>query len=198
MAGKALNPELLELRGSYVRHPERRPTKDQAAPVVRLAEERIEVAEPAPDTVTHPRGVALWEELVKRMAAQSTMTRDALRVLERYVILNCSMWRQAEARRPIRAAVTREISALELQLGLAKPQPGTPTPKAAAAKAAQANPNNPFNRFEEELPFPAIGSDAWHAWQRECRQAAADALQLFEQLRRRRRKTKPRKASAHD
>jgi hypothetical protein len=117
---KRLPPHILEQRGSYVKHPERRPKPDAAplpTPVTRLTEERPEVVQPAPATPQDARAVRLWEELSTRLIARRALTQDGLRSLERLCLLTTAMWRAAEDGRLPTAALSREIGNLERQLG---------------------------------------------------------------------------------
>jgi hypothetical protein len=177
MPRKPLPPSVLELRGAYIRHPERRPPEPaECLPVTLLAEARISVVEPCPPSVRDPRGLKLWEETCQRMVELGTLHRDLLRPLERYVLLNVAMWAAAEAERPLRAALFRELSSLEAKLL------GPPPATSGTSKPRALRPGNRFAQFRND-PDEALRKSDPKAWTEKCRRAASEALKLADRLR---------------
>jgi hypothetical protein len=180
MARKPTPTNVLELRGAYLRHPERRPrsplgNEPAMTLVSRLVEARLDVPQICPASVRDVRGQQLWEAVCKRMLEANILTRESLVLLERYVLVSVGMWMAADAGKPVRAAVSRELGALEAKLFGAAPLPG-------------ARPGTPENRFSAIAR--AFDSDRVFcetdpkAWQARCRREAAEALALASRLRR--------------
>lgn len=170
---------MLELRGSYAKHPERRPPSDDApAEVTRLEERRTTIAEPCPPSVRDPRGVRLWDQTLNRMMELGTLSRETIPALERYVLFTVQMWKAIEAEKPIRAALSRELSALEARL--LEP----PARKRAAVQTVRVGTANRFARFRAETDADeALRRTDPKAWAEKCRRAAADSLKLAARLR---------------
>jgi hypothetical protein len=132
--------------------------------VAALADERITVAEPAPAVITDPRGVALWNELVQQLMQRNILTRNLLRPLLRYVALNIGMWRALEEGR-VPAALSREMSSLEHQLGLASEAPSSPPARMRDSRWARI-------KREGEAEDTFVRTDP-EGWAERCRRDAA-------------------------
>jgi hypothetical protein len=194
MPRKPLPPNVAELRGSYLRHPERRPRpdSDEQLPMTRLAEARITIAEPCPASVRDPRGIKLWEDTCARMLELGTLRRETIPTLERFVLFTVQMWAAIDAGKPIRAALNRELSALEERLL------GAASRRNDAAAPARNDPDNYFAQFDDD-PDEALRKADPKAWAQQCRRAAGEALKLAARLRfrpeERRRLLKPRNSA---
>jgi hypothetical protein len=183
MGRRPLPPGVLELRGAFLRHPERRPPIEpsETSEVATLAEQRLTVAEPCPPSIQDARGVRLWEQLVATLLERQLLSRDLLRPLERYVLLNFSLWRAAELGKTVTAALSAQLTALEIRLGLAKESSTKPSAARPALAVGVANKWAELKRWGEELD--AEWARDSKAWQARCRREAGEALALARRLR---------------
>jgi hypothetical protein len=195
MGRRPLPPGVLELRGAFLRHPERRPPIEPAesSEVATLANQRLTIPEPAPVSIQDPRAARMWEQLVTALVERQLLTRDLLRPLERYVLLTAALWHAAEAgEKPPTAALSRELGSLEARLGLA----AAATTGAARAPGAPPGPAAQASRFAVLKREAALDDAAWAgdpaAARERCR---VETKKLLERMRRRR---KPQHAPPDD
>lgn len=115
------------------------------------------------------------------MLELETLTREMIPALERYVLFTVQMWTVVDAGKPIRAALNRELTALEARLL------GAPADRARPGSVRRARLSGRFARFS-----PANDADEAlrkadpKAWSEKCRRAAVEALALAGRLRFRR------------